>query len=95
MNLQTDVLMSRAQKIGDTVECHVDGEFKRVTWRDENTLVIEPDDARAIILKIIGGDLIHFVCGLPGETADDWYVKPNDTRDGFVWSSAQRGKSFE
>ena len=28
---------------GDTVDCRINGKSKRVTWRDEHTLVIEAD----------------------------------------------------
>jgi hypothetical protein len=28
---------------GDTIDCRINGEPKRVTWRDEHTLVIEAD----------------------------------------------------
>jgi hypothetical protein len=27
---------------GDTIDCRINGKPKRVTWRDEHTLVIEP-----------------------------------------------------
>jgi hypothetical protein len=28
---------------GDTIDCRINGKPKRVTWRDEHTLVIEAD----------------------------------------------------
>jgi hypothetical protein len=28
---------------GDSIDCRINGEPKRVTWRDEHTLVIEPN----------------------------------------------------
>ena len=28
---------------GDTIDCRINGKAKRVTWRDEHTLVIEAD----------------------------------------------------
>jgi hypothetical protein len=28
---------------GDTIDCRINGKAKRVTWRDEHTLVIETD----------------------------------------------------
>jgi hypothetical protein len=28
---------------GDTIDCRINGEPRRVTWRDEHTLVIEAD----------------------------------------------------
>lgn len=36
-------------KIGDTVDCRINLRPARVTWRDADTLVIEPADPRAII----------------------------------------------
>ena len=32
-----------ASTFGDTIDCRINGKPKRVTWRDEHTLVIEPD----------------------------------------------------
>jgi hypothetical protein len=40
--------------VGDTADVRINGEPARVTWRDEETLVIEPDDARSI-LRIMTG----------------------------------------
>jgi hypothetical protein len=36
-------------KIGDTVDVEINGEPKKVTWRDRETLVIEPDGVRDIV----------------------------------------------
>jgi hypothetical protein len=49
-------------KVGDTVDCRINAEPKQVTWRDADTLVIEPDDARHILLAAPEGDLICFMC---------------------------------
>jgi hypothetical protein len=54
-------------KIGDTVDCRINLRPARVTWRDADTLVIEPADPRAIITWSMEGDLIHFTCGDSGE----------------------------
>ena len=35
-------------KIGDTAECKINGKPERLTWRDAETLVIEPDDVHTI-----------------------------------------------
>ena len=35
--------------VGDTADCRINKEPARVTWRDADHLVIEPDDARAIL----------------------------------------------
>ena len=32
-----------ASTFGDTIDCRINGKPKRVTWRDEHTLAIEPD----------------------------------------------------
>ena len=32
-----------ASTFGDTIDCRINGKPKRVTWRDEHTLVIEAD----------------------------------------------------
>ncbi|QIG93433.1 hypothetical protein [Bradyrhizobium sp. 6(2017)] len=50
-------------KVGDTADCKINGEPKRVTYRDAQTLVIEPDDARTIIDVQNDGKLRHFTCG--------------------------------
>jgi len=53
-------------KIGDTADCRINRKPARVTWRDKDTLVIEPDDARAIFHTQIDGDLRAFACGDAG-----------------------------
>jgi hypothetical protein len=37
------------------VDCRINGKAERVTYRDENTLVIEPDDARKIMQMSYAG----------------------------------------
>jgi hypothetical protein len=51
-------------KVGDTAECRINREPARVTWRDKDTLVIEPDDAQRIVFarRSWNGDSIDFVC---------------------------------
>ena len=29
-------------KVGDTIDCRINDALQRLTWRDQNTLVIEP-----------------------------------------------------
>ena len=53
-------------KVGDTVDCRINGEPKRITYRDAKTLVIDPDDTRAIIHVHDDGELRHFTCGDAG-----------------------------
>ena len=48
--------------IGDTVECEINQEPARVTWRDAQTLVIKPGDARRIVRILEEPDLRTFVC---------------------------------
>ena len=50
-------------KIGDTADCRINGEPRKVTWRDDKTLVIEPGDARTIIDVHGDGKLRFFTCG--------------------------------
>jgi hypothetical protein len=49
-------------KIGDTMNCKINGEPRQLTWRDANTLVIEPDFARTIIHHEYDGELHYFTC---------------------------------
>jgi hypothetical protein len=43
--------MPNSFKVGDTIDGKVNGEPRRITWRDSNTLVIEPADCRTIIRR--------------------------------------------
>jgi hypothetical protein len=70
--------MPKTFKVGDSVDCRINGEARRVTWRDENTLVIEPDDARRIVTRAIKGDLVCFMCGDQGKGASDYGVDPRE-----------------
>ena len=54
--------LPRSMQIGDTEDCIVNGKPKKVTWRDESTLVIEPGDARRILMAAPEGDLTCFMC---------------------------------
>jgi hypothetical protein len=64
--------MPKTFKVGDTADCRINGDPQRVTWRDKNTLVIEPDDVRTIVTSVIEDDLIGFICGDSGENQDDY-----------------------
>ena len=68
-------------KVGDTVDCRINREPARVTWRDANHLVIEPDDARVIVAIDKDHDLINFVCGDANTEAQEYQV---DTREEFA-----------
>lgn len=66
--------MPTAFKVGDTADCRINGEAQRLTWRDENTLVIEPDDAHMIVSRVTDGELICFMCGDTGKSRADYDV---------------------
>jgi hypothetical protein len=68
-------------KVGDTDDCRINGESKRLTWRDKDTLVIEPDDARQILLSALDGELRCFMCGDAGA---DQEAKVTVTEGGFI-----------
>jgi hypothetical protein len=48
--------------IGDTTDVRINGEPARLTYRDRETLVIEPDDVRRILLIRQDSKMTHFVC---------------------------------
>ena len=50
-------------KVGETHDCRINAKAAQVTWRDSNTLVIEPGDARQITFMDRSGGLITFCCG--------------------------------
>ena len=45
---------------GDTIDCRINGKPKRVTWRDEHTLVIEADPYATgpVDNQVLEGDLV-------------------------------------
>jgi hypothetical protein len=43
--------MPKSFKVGDTADCRINKIPQRLTWRDEDTIVIEPDDARTIVTR--------------------------------------------
>jgi hypothetical protein len=49
--------------IGETRVCKINGEPSQITWRGEETLVIEPGDARKIACVFVVGGLRTFICG--------------------------------
>jgi hypothetical protein len=56
------ICMPLTFKVGDTVKCTINGKPARVTWRDQETLVIEPGDARRIVDVHRDSGLIYFAC---------------------------------
>jgi hypothetical protein len=76
--------MTKTFKVGDTVACRINGEPQRVTWRDEDILVIEPDDARVILTRTIDRDLICFMCGDQSLAASEYTIEIVPGTAGFV-----------
>jgi hypothetical protein len=56
------ISMSNDFKIGETRDCRINFAPAKITWRDKDTLVIEPDDARRIVSLSRHGGLISFAC---------------------------------
>ena len=56
------ITLSPPFEIGDTVDCKINGKPAKVTWRDYDTLVIEPDDARQIVAHTREEDGTTFIC---------------------------------
>jgi hypothetical protein len=69
-------------KVGETRDCRINGEPKRVTWRDEKTLVIEPDDVRVIASQVMEPDMMTLFCAEPDEDASQYQV--TDNADGSI-----------
>jgi hypothetical protein len=55
--------MPKGFAVGQTHDCYINGKPARVTWRDKQTLVIEPDDPRLIVEvhRDVDGN-VFFVC---------------------------------
>ena len=71
-------------KVGDSADCRINGEPKRVTYRDANTLVIGKNDARAIITTEVDGALRAFFCGHAGKSAEQYSRENAPMGGGFV-----------
>jgi hypothetical protein len=56
------ICMPKDFAIGETRDCRINDEPARITWRDKDTLVIEPGDARRIVSTQQDGKLISFFC---------------------------------
>ena len=63
------VIMLKSFKVGGIT--NING--RQVTWRDENTLVIEPDHALTIVSRATLGDLMLLECEgeMPGPVEGD------------------------
>jgi hypothetical protein len=62
--------------LGDTVDVQINGEPARVTYRNTQTLVIEPDDARHIVAIKREPDLNTFICADQDGFADFQVIDP-------------------
>jgi hypothetical protein len=56
------ISMPTTFKVGDTADVWINSKPQQLTWRDEDTLVIEPGDARTILDRYSDGPLVHFTC---------------------------------
>ena len=56
------ISMPKTFKVGDTAPCRINQKPAQITWRDKDTLVIEPGDARRIVHYQQSGDLQDFAC---------------------------------
>jgi hypothetical protein len=68
--------------IGDTAEVTINAKPARVTWRDAQTLVIEPGDARRIVHIQEDSDMRTFTCS-DADGDNDFYIiteRPEGTR---------------
>jgi hypothetical protein len=65
------IAMPAEFKIGETYDCQINGKPARVTWRDNDHLVIEPGDVRQIVRMSREGGLINFACGDADGTLPD------------------------
>lgn len=75
------IITFKTFQIGDSVDCRIDT-FRslwkpthapeKLTWKDANTLVIEPDEAVAVLHTWIDGDQRVFVCA--ESTSTEGYI---------------------
>ena len=63
-------------KVGDTADVRINQAPQRLTWRDADTLVIEPGDARKIVDRFTDGELTTFICADADGTADFEVIRP-------------------
>jgi len=78
--------MPRTFKIADSADCRINKQPARITWRDANTLVIEPDDARVILGENRENDPLTFFCGDASYIADDTVDADEAFAAGFIIS---------
>jgi hypothetical protein len=69
-------------KVGDTVACKINGDPALVRWRDQETLVIQPGDARAILHTELDRNMRDFCCG--DDASKGFRVRVERLPDGSV-----------
>jgi hypothetical protein len=79
--------MPKSFKVGDTADCRINKIPQRLTWRDEDTIVIEPDDARTIVTRMTEGELTCFICTDQGTPKDEYEFTLGPENSGFVVSA--------
>jgi hypothetical protein len=79
--------------IGDTVDCKINGEPSKITWRDADHLVIEPGDVREIITTDLSedGELLSFFCATAG--GDGIVIRPDADGNVIVTGSIRPFKN--
>jgi hypothetical protein len=75
-------------KIGDTVDCRVNKQPARITWRGAATLVVEPKDARTVLCVVVENEDQTFYCA-----DDDAVYEHRVTRDGILEEHTWEGPS--
>jgi hypothetical protein len=85
--------LPRTVKIGDTVDCKINGKAKTVTYRDAKTLVV--GDARSIIQISEGDNVRTFVCSEADISAGSTMAPPDDvfSKELLKAMKAYEGKS--
>jgi hypothetical protein len=61
--------------VGETQSVKINGEPTDVKWQDRDTLLVGPDDARAILHAQIDGPFRVFMCGHSGGRKSAYTVK--------------------
>jgi|RhiMethySRZTD1v2_1073278.scaffolds.fasta_scaffold256067_2 hypothetical protein len=100
------VSMPNTFKVGDTAERKINKEPARLTWRDANTLVIEPNAPRVIMTMTPDGELIHFTCGDAGDprlgtvipiddSGSHMVLSPDEKRDDTILPGLPGGQSLK
>ena len=77
INTMFMIYMPTNFRVGDSAACRINRKPQRVTWRDQNTLVIEPDDARQIFHTETDGKLRCFMCGDAGAKKASVFRSPD------------------